>query len=143
VSLTFQSNISLDTCGHLNRGCFYINPGSFVSNGITFGSGKLSDMKAVVAAILLDQEATASTLDADPTYGGIKEPIIKVLHFLRSMKYQKTAWDRCVKNHVFSWILFFSDLTDPCFLHRNIYPKLSEMCAKVGQMVSPLTVSRH
>lgn len=67
-------------------------------------------MKAVVAAILLDQEATANTLDADPTYGGIKEPIIKVLQFLRSMEYQKTDWD------------------------RNIYPKLSSMAARVGQM---------
>jgi uncharacterized protein (DUF1800 family) len=46
--------------------------GTYVSNGIIFGTGKLSDMKAVVAAILLHQEATVDTLDADPTYGGIK-----------------------------------------------------------------------
>lgn len=80
------------------------------SNGITFGTGKLSDMKAIVAAILLDQEATANVLDADPVSGGIKEPIIKILQFLRSMEYQKTQWD------------------------RNIYPKLSNMVARVGQM---------
>jgi uncharacterized protein (DUF1800 family) len=65
-------------------------------------------MKAIVAAILLDPEATASSLDADPTYGGIKEPIIKVLQFLRAMEFQKTAWDRsvkrlCVKSLFESW----------------------------------------
>jgi hypothetical protein len=81
------------------------------SNGITFGTGKLSDMKAVVAAILLDQEAISTTLDADPTYGGIKEPIIKVMQFLRSMEYTKTDW------------------------YRHTHPQLSNMAARVGQMV--------
>jgi uncharacterized protein (DUF1501 family) len=96
---------------YINRVSNAFVSGTYVSNGITYGTGKLSDLKAVVAAILLDQEATAATLDADPTHGGIKEPIIKVLQFLRSMEYQPTAWD------------------------RNIYPKLSSMAARVGQMV--------
>ena len=95
---------------YVNRVSTSFTSGTYTSNSITFGTGKLSDMKAVVAAILLDPEATSSSLDADPTYGGIKEPIIKVLQFFRSMKYQKTDWD------------------------RNIYPKLSGMVGKCGQM---------
>ena len=68
--------------------------GTYVSNGITFGDGTLSDLKATVAAILLDREATSNTLDADPSYGGIKEPIIKVLQFMRAMGYVNSPHDR-------------------------------------------------
>ena len=60
---------------YINRVSNAFTSGSFASNGITYGTGTLSDMKAVVAAILLDQEATSNTLDADPTYGGIKGTI--------------------------------------------------------------------
>lgn len=84
--------------------------GKFTHGSVEFGDGKYSSLPAVIAAILLDQEATTSTLDADPTYGAIKEPIIKVLQFMRAMEYKQTAWD------------------------RNIYPKLTGMVAKVGQM---------
>eukprot|EP00571_Detonula_confervacea_P017647 CAMPEP_0172312770 /NCGR_PEP_ID=MMETSP1058-20130122/18549_1 /TAXON_ID=83371 /ORGANISM="Detonula confervacea, Strain CCMP 353" /LENGTH=2999 /DNA_ID=CAMNT_0013026315 /DNA_START=101 /DNA_END=9097 /DNA_ORIENTATION=+ len=75
-----------------------------------FGDGKFSNLEAVVAAILLDQEATSNTLDADPASGGIKEPILKVLQFMRALEYRQTPHD------------------------RNIYPKFSGMVAKVGQM---------
>ena len=70
----------------------------------------MSDIKATVAAILLDREATSTSLDADPSYGAIREPIVKVLAFMRAMGYVQTEHD------------------------RNIYPKLSGMVAKVGQM---------
>ena len=84
--------------------------GSFTApDGTQFGSGEMSDLKAVTAAILLDQEATSSTLDADPVYGGIKEPLIKVIQFMRALEYTANEWD------------------------RNIYPKLDSMVTKVGQ----------
>ena len=38
-----------------------------------------------VAAALLDPEARSISLDADPSHGQIKEPIVKVISFLRSM----------------------------------------------------------
>ncbi len=85
--------------------------GTYESTGITFGEGVLSDLTATVAAILLDREATSVSLDADPSYGGIKEPLVKVIQFMRAMGYTQTAWD------------------------RNIYPKLYQMVDKVGQMV--------
>jgi cullin-associated NEDD8-dissociated protein 1 len=34
-----------------------------------------------------DSEARSTTLDADPTHGQLREPLLKVLHFLRSMEY--------------------------------------------------------
>ena len=43
------------------------------------GTGRYGDMAAVVAAVLLDQEARTEVLDADPTFGRRHEPIAQVL----------------------------------------------------------------
>ncbi|GBG30981.1 Hypothetical Protein FCC1311_072022 [Hondaea fermentalgiana] len=50
------------------------------------GTGKFGDMKATVAAVLLDREARSSVIDADPTYGQHRESLTKVIHFMRSME---------------------------------------------------------
>lgn len=84
--------------------------GQYSSNGKTYGDGRYSNLSAVVAAIMLDPESTSSTLDADPSSGAIREPIVKVLSFMRGMEYMQTPHD------------------------RNIYPKLYKMVDKVGQM---------
>ena len=93
------------------RDGFYNHGGTKYIAAYEYGDGRFSNLNAVVAAILLDQEATSSTLDADPVYGGIKEPILKVLQFMRAMGYRQMPHD------------------------RNIYPKLYDMRARVGQMV--------
>lgn len=54
-------------------------------------SGSYGDLKATVTAILLDREARSSTLDIDPTHGMIREPLLKVLHMMRSMEFQTTG----------------------------------------------------
>lgn len=59
---------------------------------------------------MLHPESTSSALDPDPSYGAIKEPIIKVLQYMKAMEYKQTPHD------------------------RMFYPKLSGMVAKVGQM---------
>ena len=58
--------------------------GSF--NGTTY-SGKRGDMKAAMAALLLDREARASILDADPTHGKFQEPLLKVIKMMRALDY--------------------------------------------------------
>mmetsp|Transcript_36280 Transcript_36280/g.71395 ORF Transcript_36280/g.71395 Transcript_36280/m.71395 type:complete len:470 (+) Transcript_36280:3-1412(+) len=50
-----------------------------------FGSGKYGDMAAMIAAVLLDAESRSVSLDADPSHGHIREPLIKYLSFFRSM----------------------------------------------------------
>ena len=66
--------------------------GKYVSESdgdvVEFGSGKLGDLGATIAAILLDREARSSVLDADPIYGSLKEPLMKILQFMRAMKLQ-------------------------------------------------------
>ena len=50
-------------------------------------SGAYGDLSAAIAALLLDREARSATLDADPTHGLLREPILKVHHLLRSMEF--------------------------------------------------------
>ena len=59
-------------------------------HGTTY-SGIYGDLAATVAAILLDREARATILDHDPTHGQIREPLMKVVQFMRSMEFRPTA----------------------------------------------------
>ena len=52
------------------------------------GSGKYGDLSALIAAVLLHEEARTVLLDADPTHGQMREPLLKVLHVLRSLDVQ-------------------------------------------------------
>ena len=58
------------------------NVGSYGS----FGDGVRGDLGAMVAAVLLDREARSATLDADPTHGVMREPLLKILHLMRSLE---------------------------------------------------------
>jgi uncharacterized protein (DUF1800 family) len=51
-------------------------------------SGEYGDLGATVAAIFLDREARDSTLDMDPTAGKLREPLLKVMHLLRSLDFE-------------------------------------------------------
>ena len=50
-------------------------------------SEKYGDLGAALAATLLDREARSTTLDADPTHGVLREPLLKLLHLMRSLKF--------------------------------------------------------
>lgn len=52
------------------------------------GDGKYGNMKAMVAAIILDREARSVNLDADPTHGSFKEPLSKFIAFMRGMNFR-------------------------------------------------------
>ena len=54
--------------------------------GRTF-SGAYGDLGATFAAILLDREARSTTLDADPTHGQLREPLLKLFHVMRSFDF--------------------------------------------------------
>ncbi len=62
--------------------------GIYTSASQTFGSGKYGDLEAVIASIILDSEATVGAASVDPSYGSMREPILKVLNLLRSMEYR-------------------------------------------------------
>jgi uncharacterized protein (DUF1800 family) len=60
--------------------------GSFSGEGLTVGSGQRGDMKALIAAVLLDPEARRgdSTATANPADGHIREPILFIANLLRA-----------------------------------------------------------
>jgi uncharacterized protein (DUF1800 family) len=54
------------------------------------GSGVRGDMKAVFRAILLDTEARTYN-EASNTYGKVREPLLRLSHFLRAFKARSTS----------------------------------------------------
>jgi uncharacterized protein (DUF1800 family) len=60
-----------------NRGLYRMPSGNIV------GEGRRCDLKATIAAILLDEEARSQSAAADPTFGKLREPILRSAHILR------------------------------------------------------------
>jgi cullin-associated NEDD8-dissociated protein 1 len=50
------------------------------------GSGKVGDLAATVAATLLYRDAWAPALKSDATHGKMREPLLKVIHLMRSLE---------------------------------------------------------
>jgi uncharacterized protein (DUF1800 family) len=50
------------------------------------GSGVRGDMKAVIRAILLDPEARNASLVTNPTFGRIREPVLRMAHVMRTLQ---------------------------------------------------------
>ena len=65
--------------------------GKYQSHGIDFGTGTYGDLEATIAAVLLDREARSIVLDSDPIHGSLREPILKVLAFLRATEFEATV----------------------------------------------------
>ncbi len=61
------------------------------SVSFSFGSAKYGDLAATVAAIIMDRESRATVLDADLSFGGMREPLIKVISLMRGMAYTQTS----------------------------------------------------
>ena len=57
------------------------------ASSATTYSGEYGDLGATMEALLLDPEARSITLDADPHHGVMREPLLKLHHFLRSMEF--------------------------------------------------------
>ena len=56
-----------------------------------FGRGQYGDLGAMVAAILLDREARSNVLNLDPSTGSLREPLLKLIAFMRSMELEAFA----------------------------------------------------
>jgi len=54
----------------------------------SYGTGKYGDLAATVSAILLHPEATSAELDGDPSYGAVREPLLRVIHLMRSLEFK-------------------------------------------------------
>eukprot|EP01013_Petalomonas_cantuscygni_P025359 TRINITY_DN472_c1_g1_i4.p1 TRINITY_DN472_c1_g1~~TRINITY_DN472_c1_g1_i4.p1 ORF type:complete len:2117 (+),score=436.19 TRINITY_DN472_c1_g1_i4:276-6626(+) len=50
-------------------------------------SGKYGDLGATVAAIILDPEARMLAMEGDFAFGQVREPLVKLIHYLRALEY--------------------------------------------------------
>lgn len=63
--------------------------GTYTKGDSTFGDGRYGSLAAVSAAIALDAESVSPVLDEDPVHGQIREPLLKVIGVMRSLKFQR------------------------------------------------------
>lgn len=98
----YQNNVAPFLCVRIMQRFSFSNPsprfvascvkafrtGFYNSGSASFGSGKYGSLEAVAAAILLDREATDGAVSVDPSYGSIREPILRFMNLMRSMDYQ-------------------------------------------------------
>ncbi len=54
----------------------------FINNG----AGQRGDMKSIIRAILMDPEARLCDLAESPSYGKLKEPLLRWTHYLKALK---------------------------------------------------------
>lgn len=83
--------VSNPSPGFVHRVSTAFRTGIFTKDGTTFGDGKYGNLKAVAAAITLDPESTSTVIDEDPTTGNIREPLLKLIHFMKSLEFQRRA----------------------------------------------------
>ncbi|MEO1253011.1 MAG: DUF1800 domain-containing protein [Pseudomonadota bacterium] len=76
---------------YVNRVANAFRSGTFtMPDGRSVGGGGRGDMRAVVAAILLDPEARGASPSADPQFGKIREPILRFTHWARAFNVDST-----------------------------------------------------
>ena len=74
---------------YISRVAAAFKSGTYTQGTITFGDGVHGNLAATFAAIILDTEARNVNLDVDPAFGSLKEPIVKMLSFMRAMEFQQ------------------------------------------------------
>jgi len=103
----YQDNVASFLCTRIMQRFSFSNPsprfvascveafrsGSYTSGSVSFGSDEYGSLEAMAAAILLDREATDFAAASDPSHGSMKEPMLKLTHLLRSMKYETSIPD--------------------------------------------------
>ena len=76
--------ISNPSPGYVARVAGAFKSGTFVHDTLSFGTGKYGDLASTIAALLLDSEARNVLLDADPSFGSIREPLLKAISLFRT-----------------------------------------------------------
>lgn len=64
--------------------------GEYSKRSTSFGRGQYGDMAATIAAVVLDPEVRSYAASFDPSTGSLREPILKIMHIMRSLGFKKT-----------------------------------------------------
>jgi len=76
--------ISNPSPGYVLRVATAFRTGTFIQGAQMFGTMEYGDLASTVAAILLDPEARNVLLDADPSFGSVREPLLKAISLFRT-----------------------------------------------------------
>lgn len=66
--------------------------GRFVNGDISFGDSRYGNMEAMTASIILHEESRNVLLDADPTSGSLREPVLKYIGLLKSLEFSNAPY---------------------------------------------------
>ena len=67
------------------------NAGRFMRKDWSVGTGRRGDLRATIAAILLDEEARDMAKTADPTFGKVREPVLRLAAWMRAFNARSTS----------------------------------------------------
>lgn len=85
---------------YVRRVATAFDQGSFVlPDGSTVGAGRKGDMQATIAAILFDPEIDPENGTIDDNFGKVREPILRLTHFLR-------AFDADITSPEYAFVLY-------------------------------------
>jgi uncharacterized protein (DUF1501 family) len=83
--------ISNPSPGYISRVAAAFKVGSYTftkgTTSVTYGNGKYGNLGSMIACLLLDREARSVVLDADPTHGSFKEPLLKIIGLMRALDF--------------------------------------------------------
>jgi uncharacterized protein (DUF1800 family) len=69
------------------------NTGRYTHGQWSTGTGRRGDLRATVAAVLLDPEARDAAKSLDPSFGKVREPVLRLSAFLRAFNAQSRSLD--------------------------------------------------
>ena len=76
---------------YIGRVSAAFNSGRFTRSGWSTGSGRRGDLRATIAAVLLDEEARDMAKTADPTFGKVREPVLRLAAWMRAFNARSTS----------------------------------------------------
>jgi len=102
------------------------------------GKGVRGDMAAVVRAILLDPEARSATTAADPNFGKVREPMIRVTNWARAFGAASASGEFMIPSTSANTSLSQSPLTAPS-VFNFFRPGYSPPNTRIGnaQLLAP------
>ena len=72
---------------YVQRVAAVFDSGSYnLPGGETVGSGQRGDLGAVIASVLFDDEAREAAMLDDPTFGKLREPVLRFTHWARAFE---------------------------------------------------------
>ena len=79
------------SAAYVGRVANAFNTGRYVFESWSIGAGVRGDMKATIAAILLDRDARASPSLRSSTFGRVREPILRMANWMRAFNARSTS----------------------------------------------------